>query len=226
MVYYEPVKITIDALGLAKVIINVVIKYHNFSNFIVINCGSLFTSKFWSLLYNFLGIKQKLFTAFYLQTDGQTERQNSIIKAYLQIFVNFKQNNWARFFLMVVFAYNIAKNANTSYILFELNCRYYPGISFEKDLDPRSKSKTIKELFSKLQKLMVICQQNLYHAQELQNRAHNKEIKPQSYALGNKVWLSSKHLRIKRNRKLEAKFLCLFQVLYLVGKQAYKLRLS
>ena len=72
---------------------------------------------------------------------------------------------------------------------------------------------------------MAVCQQNLHHAQELQKRAHNKGVKPRSYAPGDKVWLSSKHLRTKRNRKLEAKFLGLFRVLYPVGKQAYKLKL-
>ena len=72
---------------------------------------------------------------------------------------------------------------------------------------------------------MAVYQQNLHHAQKLQKRAYNKGVKPQSYAPGNKVWLSSKHLRTKRNRKLEAKFFGLFQVLHLVGKQAYKLEL-
>ena len=72
---------------------------------------------------------------------------------------------------------------------------------------------------------MAVCQQNLYHAQKLQKRAHDKGVKPQSYAPGDKVWLSSKHLRTKRNRKLEAKFLGPFRVLHPVGKQAYKLKL-
>ena len=54
---------------------------------------------------------------------------------------------------------------------------------------------------------MAVCQQNLHHAQELQKRAYDKGVKPRSYALGNKVWLNSKHLKTKRNRKLEAKFL-------------------
>ena len=39
------------------------------------------------------------------------------------------------------------------------------------------------------------------------------------------VWLSSKHLKTKQNRKLEAKFFGLFQVLHPVGKQVYKLKL-
>lgn len=35
MVHYEPVKVTIDALGLAEVIIDVVIRHYGFSDLIV-----------------------------------------------------------------------------------------------------------------------------------------------------------------------------------------------
>ena len=187
MVHYEPVKVTINAPGLPEVIINVVVRHHGLSNSIITNWRLLFTSKFWSLLCYFLGIKQKLSTAFHPQTDGQTERQNSTMEAYLQAFVNFEQNNWARLLLMAEFAYNNAKNASTGYIFFELNCRYHSLVSYKKDLDPCSKSRTAEKLSSKLQELMTFCQQNLHHAQELQKRGHDKGVKPQSYALGEKV---------------------------------------
>ena len=111
---------------------------------------------------------------------------------------------------MAEFAYNNAKNSSTGHILFELNCGYHPCVSYKKDLDPYSKSKIVEELSSKLQNIMAICQQNLYYAQELQKQAHDKGVKSQNYALGNKVWLSSKHLRTKWYCKLEAKFLGLF----------------
>ena len=72
---------------------------------------------------------------------------------------------------------------------------------------------------------MTVCWENLYHAQEFQKRAHNKSTKPKSYAPDNNVWLNSKHLKTKRNRKLETKFFGLLQVLHPMKKQAYKLEL-
>ena len=72
---------------------------------------------------------------------------------------------------------------------------------------------------------MFVCRENLHHAHELQKQAHDKDVKPRSYALGDKVWLNSKYIKTKRNRKLETKFFGPFWVLHPVGKQAYKLEL-
>ena len=88
---------------------------------------------------------------------------------------------------MAEFAYQNAKNTSTGHTSFELNCGYSPWVFYEEDLDPRSKLKTAEKLSFELQNLMTICQQNVYHAQELQKRAHNKGVKPQSYAPGDKV---------------------------------------
>ena len=46
MVHYKPVKVTINAPGLAEVIIDVVVRHHGLPNSIVIDWGLLFTSKF------------------------------------------------------------------------------------------------------------------------------------------------------------------------------------
>ena len=126
MVHYEPVKVTIDAPGLAEVIIDVVVRHHGLPDSIVTDRGLLFTSMFWSSLCYFLGIKQRLSTAFHPQTDGQTKRQNSTKEAYLRAFVNFEQNDWARLLTMAEIAYNNAKNASTGFTPFELNCGYHP----------------------------------------------------------------------------------------------------
>ena len=88
MVHYVSVKVTIDALILAKVIINKVVCHHGILESIVMDQSLLFISKFLSLPCYFLEIKIKRFIAFQPQTNGSTERQNSTMEAYLRAFVN------------------------------------------------------------------------------------------------------------------------------------------
>ena len=161
MVDYKLVKITLDALGLAKVTLDVIICHHGLPDSIVTNRSSFFTSKFWSLFCYFLDIKQRLSTAFHPQTDGRTERQNSTIKMYLWAFVNFKENDWARLLPIAKFAYNNAKNSSTGHTPFKLNCGYHPCISFEEDTNSCSQSKSADKLLAELQNLITVYQENL-----------------------------------------------------------------
>ena len=73
---------------------------------------------------------------------------------------------------------------------------------------------------------MTVCQENINHTQELQKQTHNKGVKSKSYAPGDIIWLNNKYTKTKQNQKLKAKFFRSFWVLHLVGKQAYKLKLS
>ena len=147
------------------------------------------------------------------------------MEAYLWAFVNWEQNNWARFLLTAEFAYNNSMITSTSHTPFEFNCGYHPWILYEEEVDLHSQSKSADEIFENLRELMVIYCKNLHHAQELQKQAHNKGVKPWSYVPGKKVWLNSKFIKTKQNRKLEAKFFGPFRVLHPVGKQAYELEL-
>ena len=126
MVYYKPVKVTINAPSLAELIIDMVVRHHGLLDLILTDQRSLFTLKFLSSLCYFLGIKRRLPTAFYPQMDCQTERQNRTMEAYLRAFVNFEQNDWAKLLPMAEFAYNNAKNASTGFTPFKLNCGYHP----------------------------------------------------------------------------------------------------
>ncbi len=108
-----------------------------------------------------MGIKRKLSTAFHPQTNGQTERQNSKMEAYLRAFVNWEQDDWARLLPIAEFAYNNAKNTSTGHTPFKLNCGYHPRVSFEEDVDPRSRSRSANELAEELRELMEVCCQNL-----------------------------------------------------------------
>ena len=212
MMLYKPVKVTIDAPELAEVILDMVVWDHGLPDLIVTNKSSFFTTKFWSSLCYFFGIKRRLSTTFHFQKEGQTKRQNNIIESYLRAFVNFKQNDWARLLPMAEFAYNNAKNASIGHTPLKLNYGYHPQMLYKENVDSHSQSKLVDELSAKLRELMIICRKNLHHAQELQKLAYNKRVKPWIYALGKKVWLNSKYIKTKRNRTLEAKFFGLFRV--------------
>ena len=126
---------------------------------------------------------------------------------------------------MAEFAYNNTKNASTSLTPFKFNCGYQSKVLFKENINLYSKSCSANKLVKELGKLIKITYQNLLYTQKLQKKAHNKRVKNHSYALGKKVWLNSKYIKTKRNKKLENKFFGPFQVLYIVGKQAYKLEL-
>ena len=83
------------------------------------------------------------------------ERQNSTMETYLGVFVNFKQNNWARLLPIAEFAYNNAKNASIGHTPFKLNCGYHPCVFFKEDTNSRSWSKIADELLVELWELIT-----------------------------------------------------------------------
>ena len=85
----------ITAKNTAMAFYHCVFLHHDLSFIIVSDWGTQFVSYFWLALCDILGIKAQLFTAFYPETDRQTERINVIIEMYLRMYVNFMQNDWA-----------------------------------------------------------------------------------------------------------------------------------
>ncbi len=65
---------------------------------------TLFTSRLWAnLMYSFR-IERRLCTVCHPQTDGRTEKQNSVLEQYLRSFVNYQQDDWAPFLAFAEFA--------------------------------------------------------------------------------------------------------------------------
>jgi hypothetical protein len=65
-------------------------------------------------------------TAFHPQTDGQTERINQVIEAYLRSYCNYEHNDWAEMLAMAEFTYNNSKHSATKISPFYANYGYEP----------------------------------------------------------------------------------------------------
>ena len=72
-------------------------------------------------LNQILGIDTKLSTAYYSQTDGQTERINQNLEQYLRIFIDHWQEQWPDWLAIAEFAYNNKVQTSTKVSLFKAN---------------------------------------------------------------------------------------------------------
>ena len=69
------------------------VKYFGVPADIVSDRDTRFTGRFWTTLFNLMGIELKFSTANYPQTDGQTEIINHLLEEYLRHYVTASQRN-------------------------------------------------------------------------------------------------------------------------------------
>ncbi len=106
MTHYIFIQKTMITFDLIYLFLDRVVQYHETSDDIVSDRDFVFTSHFWTSLCYHLLIKQKLSTAFHSCIDDQIERQNQILKTYLQAYCNDVQNDWIHLLIMIEFFYN------------------------------------------------------------------------------------------------------------------------
>lgn len=106
MVHFIPVKESITTLEVGDQLIKEVIRLHGVPETIVSDRGPQFTREMLMQLYQHLGIKPLLSTAYHPQTDGQSERTNQIVEQYLRIFCFQRQDDWADLLPLAEFTYN------------------------------------------------------------------------------------------------------------------------
>lgn len=73
-----------------------------------------------------LGVTINLSISFHPQTDGQTERVNQVLEAYLRNYVNAKQNNWSELLPVAQLAYNTSHHTSIGMFPFKANYGYDP----------------------------------------------------------------------------------------------------
>ena len=94
MVYFIPMTKKTSAEGLAVLFQDHVWKLHGLPKSIILDRRVQFAAGLVRELNRMLGIKTKLSTVFYLQTDGQIESTNQELEQYLKMFVDYCQEQW------------------------------------------------------------------------------------------------------------------------------------
>ena len=150
-----------------------------------------------------LRINAKYFTAYHSETDKQMKHPNAIMKHYLQAFVNYMQDDWAKWIPGAEFAANNALSAITLTSPFLVNSgqnphlRFKPSESLATDLTAQQQIKllNIKNFTKKMKDLTEHLRVKMLIAQAVYEFSVNKShCSYPCYFIEDEVWLNTKNL--------------------------------
>src|SRR5258708_14175772 len=101
-----PTVTSLDSAGVAQLFLEHVWHHHGLLEEVISDRRPTFISNFSHELAALLRVKLTPSTSYHPQTDGQTERMNQEIEAYLRVFVSHQQDDWADWLPLAEFAYN------------------------------------------------------------------------------------------------------------------------
>jgi hypothetical protein len=222
---FVPVTGEIDSVGNAKTFRDNIWRNHGIPRSIISDRGPQFVSEMVTELNKQLGTKVTSSTAFHPQTDGQTERVNQEIEAYLRIFVNERQSDWAEWLPLAEFSYNNSIHSATRQTPFMLDMGRHPRMGFE----PRifTKNAEAEDFVTHMKEIRVEATSALKQAALDMKRYYDRtHADAPSYKEGDKVWLNAKNIKTTRPaKKLDYKWYGPFSIKQVISSVAYKLDL-
>ena len=224
MAHFIPLPSVNKTEDMAKLFLTQVWKHHGLPDDIVSDRDSKFISHFWQSLMDLLSVKLNLSTAFHPQTDGQTERVNQTLEAYMRNYCSYQQDDWSDLLPLAEYAYNSAVSEATKFSPF---CAIYgfeprtnwPNLKPSSEWDNRASSVTV----SQWEAIWSTMHENLGKTRLRMARWYDKHhLKAPEFKPGDKVMLDRRNVQTKRPiNKLDHKKMGPFKVTKAVGKCAY-----
>jgi len=228
MAHFIPTTDKTSAEGLARLFRDHVWKLHGLPESIISDRGAQFAANLMKELNQILGIETRLLTAFYPQTDGQTERTNQELEQYLRMFIDHQQEQWPEWLGTAEFAYNNKVNTSTKVSPFRANSGRDPRMGFE--MRKQGKLEGAKKFAEKIKRIQEEAQAALKRAQEeMKKRADRQRGKAEEYQVGDLVLLSTKDLKWqmegRRTEKLTERFVEPYKIKSVISTNAVELEL-
>jgi hypothetical protein len=230
MVHFVPTTTTATAPATARIFFDSIFRLHGLPKVIVSDRDSKFTSRFWRTLFEHLGTKLAMSTAFHPQTDGQTERMNRTLEDMLRAFVNYKQDDWDTYLSAAEFAYNSAPNASTGMTPFKMvygSDPYTPTTICKKTPDTVP---AFAEFMERINNLTRAAMDSMALAKKRQEQSANQSRRALVFKVGDKVLLSSAHIQLasqaaRPSKKLQSRFIGPYLIVEIISPVAYRLAL-
>jgi len=106
-------------------------KHHDLLEFFMSDQNTQFTFNVWKHMCKMLKINIKLLIMYHSEIDDQIKRINAVMKHYLQVFVNYMQNDWVEWLSEVEFIINNASSLITLTSFFLINLSQNSCLNFK-----------------------------------------------------------------------------------------------
>lgn len=180
-------------------------RHHGFPLSVISDRGSDWTGAFWTSLCNQVGMTQKLSTAFHPETDGATERMNQEVQKYLRHTITFLQDDWPEHLPACQMAINNRDSSVTGLspnrLVNGFDVRAVPG-PLDMTASAASPKGRAAAFLDHLRTGMELAQAAIDFTQQQQEAVANRRRRPaEAFHVGDRVWLSLRHIRTNRPMK-------------------------
>jgi hypothetical protein len=168
-------------------------------------------------------------TAYYPETDGQTEVLNRSLEQYLRAFVHHKPSLWLTFLPLAERSYNTTKHSATGYSPF------YVVYGKEQATIPQyvfgtSRIEAVDSMLAERQNFLLFLRRKLLKAQSLMKEIADKKRRPVEFNVGDFVYLKLRPYRqcsptLASYNKLSKRYFGPYKIQQKIGPIAYKLDL-
>src|SRR6266446_5123976 len=225
-IHAVPTVTSLDSAGVAQLFLEHVWHHHGLPEEVISDRGPTFVSNFSRELAALLGVKLTPSTSYHPQTDGQMERVNQEIEAYLRVFVSHRQDDWADWLPLARFAYNNCIHSATHHTPFELDSGQHPWMGSEP-----TQSSTVEaadDFAQQMSQMQDEVKAALKHATDEMAQYYDCWRSPApAYKVRAKVWLNTQnYMTTHPTKKLDHKWLGPFVIEKVVSPTTVKLCLS
>jgi hypothetical protein len=200
----------IDTKEMVDSFVSRVYALHGCPDNIVSDRGTQFVSQFWNQLSTRLGVVLKHSSSFHPETNGQTERVNSSVEAYLRAFMNFNQDDWVQWLPLAEFAMNNVTSETTGVSPFFANYGFHPKLGVEPSQPAQPtlsqsqrkeffKANTIADRFNRiLTQLKALAQQSIAR---YEHYANEKREDAPMFNIDDQVFVDTRNMKTNRPMK-------------------------